>query len=142
MGFTLKSEYALRMLLILSKSYGKEKVLSINKILEKTGNSVPSEFAEKILAVLRKRGIISTVRGRKGGYRLARPPEQITLADVIYSLEKPFIIFKDKNMCPENIKCVVEKVWNRVKEEVDRTLRSMSLKDLSEMLNEEESIQS
>ncbi|HDG62019.1 MAG TPA: Rrf2 family transcriptional regulator [Thermotoga sp.] len=141
MGFTLKSEYALRMLIVLSKSYDEGKILSVNKILEKTGNSVPGEFAEKILAILRRRGIISTVRGRKGGYRLARPPEQITLADVIYSLEKPFIIFKDKNMCPENIKCVVEKVWNRVKEEVDRTLRSMTLRDLLEMLDEE-SIQS
>ncbi|MCD6267777.1 MAG: Rrf2 family transcriptional regulator [Thermotogaceae bacterium] len=141
MGFTLKSEYALRMLIVLSKSYDEGKILSVNKILEKTGNSVPGEFAEKILAILRRRGIISTVRGRKGGYRLARPPEQITLADVIYSLEKPFIIFKDKNMCPENIKCVVEKVWNRVKEEVDGTLRSMTLRDLLEMLDEE-SIQS
>jgi len=141
MGFTLKSEYALRMLIVLSKSYDEGKILSVNKILEKTGNSVPGEFAEKILAILRRRGIISTVRGRKGGYRLARPPEQITLADVIYSLEKPFIIFKDKNMCPENIKCVVEKVWNRVKKEVDRTLRSMTLRDLLEMLDEE-SIQS
>jgi len=141
MGFTLKSEYALRMLIVLSKSYDEGKILSVNKILEKTGNSVPGEFAEKILAILRRRGIISTVRGRKGGYRLARPPEQITLADVIYSLEKPFIIFKDKNMCPENIKCVVEKVWNKVKEEVDRTLKSMNLRDLSEMLDEE-SIQS
>ncbi|RKX48088.1 MAG: Rrf2 family transcriptional regulator [Thermotogae bacterium] len=141
MGFTLKSEYALRMLIVLSKSYDEGKILSVNKILEKTGNSVPGEFAEKILAILRRRGIISTVRGRKGGYRLARPPEQITLADVIYSLEKPFIIFKDKNMCPENIKCVVERVWNRVKEEVDGTLRSMTLRDLLEMLDEE-SIQS
>jgi len=141
MGFTLKSEYALRMLIVLSKSYDEGKILSVNKILEKTGNSVPGEFAEKILATLRRRGIISTVRGRKGGYRLARPPEQITLADVIYSLEKPFIIFKDKNMCPENIKCVVEKVWNKVKEEVDRTLKSMNLRDLSKMLDEE-SIQS
>lgn len=137
MGFTLKSEYALRMLIVLSKSYDEKKVLSVNKILEETGNSVPNEFAEKILAILRKRGIISTVRGRKGGYHLAKPPEEITLADVIYSLEKPFVIFKSKDICPENIKCVIEKVWNKIKEEIDRTLKSMNLRDLIKMLDEE-----
>ena len=93
MRITALEEYGLRCLLVLAGE-GTNGQLSISEIAEKEGLSVP--YASKLLSVLRKADLVQAVRGRGGGFRIARPPEQITLLDVIVSLGGPLI---DQDHC-------------------------------------------
>ena len=54
-----------------------------------TAQSIPQKFLENILADLRNGGLVASQRGADGGYRLARPAEEITVADVIRVVEGP-----------------------------------------------------
>ena len=93
MRITALEEYGLRCLLVLAGK-GTNGQLSISEIADKEGLSVP--YASKLLSVLRRTDLVTAVRGRGGGFRIARPPEEITLLEVIVGLGGPLI---DRNHC-------------------------------------------
>ncbi len=77
-----KSSYGLRACLALCKAEGK---LSSSEIAET--ENIPQRYLEQILSTLRQGGLVESTRGAKGGYSLARPPETITVADLVSCLE-------------------------------------------------------
>lgn len=81
-------EYGLRCMLALAKR-GTNGQLSISDIAEKEGLSVP--YASKLLAILRKAGLVTAVRGRAGGFCISREPHQINVLDVMTALGGPLI---------------------------------------------------
>lgn len=81
-------EYGLRCLIALAKE-GSNGQLSIAEIAEKEGLSIP--YASKLLAILRKADLVSAVRGRGGGFCIAREPSEITLFEAITALGGPLI---------------------------------------------------
>ncbi|MEJ5230113.1 MAG: Rrf2 family transcriptional regulator [Pseudothermotoga sp.] len=133
MGITIKSEYAFKILL---EIVGCENVepLSLARILTKV--RVPKEFAEKIMVELKEAGIIESTRGRKGGYRLTRSAEKITALDVVKAVDEPDRIIKctlDENCCEDPSTCVIRKmIWEKLRESLQRTLESVTLKDMIE----------
>src|SRR5438132_13145912 len=84
MKLSLRGEYALRALLVLGQNYGPS-VVRIQTI--STAQNIPKRFLEQILNDLKTAGLVESKRGVSGGYRLARPPEEITLAPVIRHIE-------------------------------------------------------
>src|SRR5438876_5529899 len=93
MKITSQEEYGLRCLLCLAAADGQS--LTIPEIAAAEGLSTP--YVAKLLAVLRQAGLIDSVRGRAGGYRLARRPLDITLGEVLAVLGEP--IFDDPGYC-------------------------------------------
>ncbi len=93
MRITAVEEYGLRCLLTLAGK-GAEQQLSISEIAEMEGLSVP--YVSKLLSILRKAGLVNAVRGRSGGFTIARPPKDISLYEVLVSLGGPLI---DPNHC-------------------------------------------
>src|SRR5688572_31181718 len=83
---TMKTRYALKALGILSER-GMGQTTLIAEISER--EAIPRKFLEAILRELRQHGLLLAQRGRGGGYRLRRPPEQIALADIIRALDGP-----------------------------------------------------
>ncbi len=81
-------EYGLRCLLTLART-GTDGQMSISDIAEKEGLSVP--YASKLLSILRQKDLVSSVRGRGGGFCIAREPSQINLYEVITALGGPLI---------------------------------------------------
>lgn len=77
-----KSRYGLRACLALCKSEGK---LSSSEIAQV--ESIPQRYLEQILSALRQGGLVESTRGAKGGYSLARPANEITVADLVSCLE-------------------------------------------------------
>ena len=77
-----KSSYGLRACLALCKADGK---LSSSEIAE--SESIPQRYLEQILSTLRQGGLVESTRGAKGGYSLARPADEITVADLVSCLE-------------------------------------------------------
>ena len=88
MRITALDEYGLRCLVTLAKA-GPEGQLSIADIADKEGLSIP--YASKLLAILRKAKLVDAVRGRGGGFRIAREPEKINILDVITAMGGPLI---------------------------------------------------
>ena len=93
MRISALEEYGLRCLVSLAKA-GTSGQLSISDISEKEGLSVP--YTSKLLSILRKSGLVTAVRGRGGGFCIAREPHEINLLEVITALGGPLI---DPNHC-------------------------------------------
>jgi Rrf2 family protein len=83
---TMKTRYALKALGILSER-GVRQATLIADIAER--EAIPRKFLEAILRELRQHGLLLAQRGRGGGYRLSKPPEEIALAEIIRALDGP-----------------------------------------------------
>lgn len=93
MRITAIEEYGLRCLLALARR-GPDQQASITEIAEIEGISVA--YVSKLLSILRQKGLVTAVRGRGGGFMVARPLDQISLYDVLVALGGPLI---DPNHC-------------------------------------------
>ena len=94
-------------------------------------------YLEQLIGPLREAGLVTSVRGARGGYMLGRPPEEITIAEIITLLEGPITpsdcVGDDGGHvehcgCPDG--CVARGIWERVREAVVGLLSSMTLADL------------
>ena len=86
MHLSKKGIYALRSLRHLAHSYGADS-LSVADIAQREG--LPRKYLEQILSTLRKQGLLVSHFGKDGGYALRRPPQEITLGDVIRAVDGP-----------------------------------------------------
>jgi len=85
-SITTKSPYAVLALAELGRSSAGEPV-PIGELAKR--REVPVQFLEQLFAVLRRAGVISSQRGVKGGYRFARPPEEVTVLEIVELLDGP-----------------------------------------------------
>src|SRR5262245_11184528 len=97
MKITAQEEYGLRCLLQLARAEEGHS-LTIPEIAVAEGLSGP--YVAKLLAVLRQAGLLESVRGRSGGYRLAHPPSEITLGTVLRVLGEP--LFEEPAYCQQH----------------------------------------
>jgi Rrf2 family protein len=80
-NLSVKSDYAARAVLSLARHYPTNTVLRIADVARE--HAVPRKYLPQILVELKGQGIVQSVRGKEGGYALARPPAEITLGDVL-----------------------------------------------------------
>lgn len=86
MKITKRGEYALRALLALVLVHG-QRTLSLREI--SLQEKLPVKFLEQIMMVLKRANLVESVKGKHGGYSLSRPPEAITLGEVIRAVDGP-----------------------------------------------------
>ncbi|HEX5586604.1 MAG TPA: Rrf2 family transcriptional regulator [Acidimicrobiia bacterium] len=91
MKVTARADYAVRAVVELGASDGR--LMKADLIAEAQG--IPRHFLDNILNDLRRAGIVATQRGAEGGSRLARPADEITLADVMRAMEGPLAAVRD-----------------------------------------------
>lgn len=127
-------EYGLRCLLALAKE-GESGQLSINDIAEREALSVP--YASKLLSLLRKAKLVSSVRGRKGGFCISRPANEITLYEVITALGGPLIdpdhctrFSGQLDVCVHSEGCTVHHVLGSLAGYIGTYLRNTTLRDV------------
>src|SRR5882762_7219049 len=136
MKLSLRGEYALRALLVLGLNYG-QAVIRIRTIsLQQT---IPKRFLEQILNDLKSAGIVQSRRGAAGGYRLARAPEEITLAEIVRHIEGALAPvscvserFYEKCSCPDESRCAIRSVMQEVREAVVKIIERVTIADLCE----------
>lgn len=130
MRLTRAGEYAVRCVLYLAKK-GDGELVSRQEIAEQC--DVPSHFLAKIAQQLAKVGIIEILQGAKGGYRLLRRPEKITLLDVIETIIGE-IFLNDcvirPESCHNSLDCAVNRVWIRARDQLRQTLSEVTFADL------------
>ena len=103
--------------------------------------AIPEAYLEQLLTVLRKGGLIRSTRGPHGGHELARPPSEISAADVIAALEGPLVA---QNGAEEGtghgaVCCGIRELWQEVVVAAQRILESTSVEDLVERQKARES---
>ncbi len=112
---TSESDYALRMVLLLSQIGEKTDAKTLSAKM-----NVPLRFALKILRNLSACGITTSIKGASGGYMLSRPPSEISFKDIIEAIEGPIALNKclgrdaDCDRVSDKTKCVVHKSFCRV----------------------------
>jgi Rrf2 family protein len=126
-----KVRYAARAMIELALNY-KDEPIQLNDIA--CSQSISVKYLEQIMAPLRAKGYVRTQKGSKGGYHLAVSPEDITLYDIVESIEgsmAPVSCVDDKNTCERSATCVTITVWKRLKDVVKAELQSKTLADLA-----------
>ena len=98
---------------------------------------LPRAYLEQLAFVLRDAGLVLSTRGAHGGYRLARPPEAITMSEILRALEgplAPMICATDapdhELNCERTASCTVNFLWIRVRDAIAGALGTMTLADL------------
>ncbi len=128
MRLSTRSEYGLRALVSLVHRQGDQPV-PLRVIAEDEG--ISEQYLEQIFVELRRAGFVVSVRGAKGGYRLARAAEDIRVGDVIRLLEgslAPYDCLDDEGPgCVRQDRCYTRKVWQRLQDSIEDTLGQMSL---------------
>lgn len=136
MKLSLRGEYALRALLVLGLNYSRE-VVRIQAISEQ--QNIPKRFLEQILNDLKSAGIVQSKRGVAGGYRLAKRPEEVTLAAVVRHIEGALAPvscvserFYEKCSCPDESRCAIRSVMKEVREAVVKIAERVTVAELCE----------
>lgn len=128
MKVSTRGDYAARALLSLAL-HGDEKPTSVKEIAERTG--LPQPYLEQILLAVKGAGLVRSKRGVGGGYVLARPPSEITLAEILAAVDGPLHTpIEPHDHCEGH--CMLQEVWNTVSEEMRRLLDGHTLAELVE----------
>lgn len=125
-----KGEYGLRALFDLAQRYGKGPIQS-QDIHRRQG--VDENYLNQILLLLRKAGLIESLRGPQGGHQLARPPAQITVLEALVALEGPLLPTDTAAGTPESETIdreVVRDVWRDTRAALEAHLGGLTLEDL------------
>jgi len=120
---SVKVEYACRVLAHLAGRYGSQELLHIDFLAEK--EKVPSNYLVQILSELRNGGLIVSRRGKQGGYALARPPETITLYDIVVVIESDLIEMTGKPVGVSGPR--VTEIWEEMRQTLEAKARSFTL---------------
>jgi Rrf2 family protein len=127
---TREADYAVRCVLYLARKPGK--VSNVKEITEPM--QIPHSFLAKILQRLVKAGIVQSVRGAGGGFRLTKKPEEITLYDVIKATSGPLSINEcvvDERACQLSSTCSVHPIWTEIRDDIERKLEKQNFKTLA-----------
>jgi Rrf2 family protein len=129
-----KTDYALRAAAELARAAADETGPVKGESISKT-QSIPKKFMENILHDLKRSGIVRTRRGASGGYWLALPAEEISLADIIRAVEGP--LANVRGDWPEAVEYSgaaehLQEVWIAVRANLRAVLESVTLADLVE----------
>ena len=136
MKLSLRGEYALRALLVLGLNYD-DSVVRIQTISDQ--QNIPKRFLEQILNDLKSAGLVQSKRGVAGGYRLARRPEEISLAAVVRHIEGALAPvscvserFYEKCSCPDESRCAIRSAMKEVRDAVVKVAERVTIADLCE----------
>ena len=130
-----KAKYALQALAYLAQHYKAETPVLIGTIARE--KSIPIKFLEAILCELRNENVLTSIRGRNGGYRLAEPPKKITLARVIRIVDGPIALlscaslhfYKPCENCNEQT-CGLSPVMKEARDAILRVLEKRTINDI------------
>ena len=95
---------------------------------------IPLELMAKVLQSLARRGLVTSLQGTRGGYRLARPTSQITVADIIQAIDGPLTVTacsSEAENCDQYAKCNVRDPLWRIRERIISALTTCTLQEIA-----------
>ncbi|MDW7678475.1 MAG: Rrf2 family transcriptional regulator [Bacillota bacterium] len=143
MILSTKGRYGLKAMYELGLHYGKGPI-PLKVIAER--QRIPENYLEQLIAILRKAGLVKSVRGAQGGYLMLRPPDEVTVGQVILALEGPLAAAEcvgdpHSPKCRLSESCVTRGVWEKISESINTVIDNITLQhmiDEQQPLNEKE----
>jgi Rrf2 family protein len=133
--FSSTEEYGLRCMLQMAKK-GHQGMATIVELAKK--EDLTSAYVAKIMSALRKGGLVQSIRGQSGGYRLAKTPQEITVNDVVEALGGKFFSPEEycltssgaHETCIHTVDCAVRSLWTGLSLAITSYLKKCHLSDL------------
>ena len=141
MKIPTKSRYGLQFMLMLAAHYRKG-VIPLREIAEQ--ENLSEKYLEQIVALFTKAGLVKSVRGARGGYRLAQPPESIRASDVLRLSGDPMLPRTEilgESVETDEESPAVASLWTDIEAAVTRVVDNISLADLAQRQQEGQMIQ-
>ena len=131
MKISTKGKYGLRAMIDLAQ-YREQEAVSISSIAQR--QKISESYLEQLVAKLKKAGLVISIRGAAGGYRLARPASDISVGDVLRALEGDvravICTAQTEEGCEGEELCVTKYVWQRINESIEKTVDEMMIDQL------------
>ena len=142
MKLSTKGRYGLRAMIDMAR-YSEEEPVSISSIAVRQG--ISEGYLEQLVSLLKKAGLVKSIRGAGGGYILARAMDDISVGDILRALEGSLepvrcAAFYSEEGCTASDGCVTKYVWQKINESIARAVDEMNLEELvseSERINPE-----
>ena len=132
MKLSARTRYGVRAILELAEN-ASEGPLQLRVIARR--QEISAKYLEQLMAVLKSAGFVRSIRGAKGGYVLAKPPDRIRLNEVFHCLEGSVTTTEcvdNSQLCRRAPDCAARLLWAQVAQAIEAVLQSMSLRDLIE----------
>lgn len=133
----MRADYGARAIIDLAQRHGK----GLTQTAEiATRQRIPESYLEQLLTIVRKAGLIRSVRGPAGGHELVHAPSEITLGDVLDALEgasSPSACMDD-GVCSVSRNCVLQDVWRDLADSYQRIVHGITIEELAERQAERE----
>ncbi len=130
MKLSTRSRYGTRLLLDMAENYHNGPIHLV-KIAQRQGISV--KYLEQIIIPLKKARYVKSVRGPKGGHLLAKPPEEITVGEIVALLENSASLVEcsyDEDVCARADTCPTRHLWREAAQAMFDRLEAVTLADL------------
>lgn len=126
MKLTTKGRYAVTALLDLAINQSNGPI-TVARLAERQGISVT--YLERLAGIMRAKGLLKSVRGKNGGYVLARSAEEITLADIIAAVEEKIDATRchGKGNCHDGAMCLTHHLWDDLNHKISHYLQEITL---------------
>lgn len=132
MKISTKGRYALRIMADIA-IYGKDKNVSIQELSSR--NKISDKYLEQIISLLAKNNLVTSFRGAQGGYRLSRPANEISAADILNVTEgnlKTVTCITSGVKCDLSEKCLTVNFWGKLNDLITDFFQSTTLEDIIE----------
>jgi len=136
MRLSAKVEYGVRAMAVLAIHHQGEP-LPLREIAEQ--EQISLKFLEQIFPDLKRAGLVTSMRGSRGGYRLLRPPEEIRVGDIVRAVEGPITPINclaegdDDTCCHRRGACLTRQVWEKLRDRINDVLDEVTLDELMEI---------
>lgn len=131
MKLSTRGRYGLKAMYLLSQYYG-EGPIPLKIIADK--ENLSESYLEQLFGTLRRNDLLESVRGAQGGYMLSREPSEITVGEILRTLEGDLApadcIGIDDVQCSQEETCATKGVWIKIKNSIDDVVDSITLKDM------------
>ena len=132
MKLSTKGRYGLRAMIDLAR-YSEVEPVSINSIAAR--HNISERYLEQLVALLRKAGLVKSIRGATGGYILAKNAAEISVGDILRALEGSLepvkcAAFYSEEGCMASDGCVTKYVWQKINDSINETVNQMMLDEL------------
>ena len=132
MKLSTKGRYGLRAMIDLAR-YSEVEPVSINSIAAR--QNISERYLEQLVALLRKAGLVKSIRGATGVYILAKDAAEISVGDILRALEGSLepvkcAAFYSEEGCMASDGCVTKYVWQKINDSINETVNQMMLDEL------------
>ncbi|MGI6584432.1 MAG: Rrf2 family transcriptional regulator [Gracilibacteraceae bacterium] len=131
MILSTKGRYGLKIMYELALNYGNGP-MPLKEVAQR--QQLSETYLEQIIAHLKKGGLVTSIRGAQGGYELIRKPEEISVGEIIRTLEGPLApaecVLDDEPECTKAEYCVTRLIWEKIMESINNVIDSITLNDM------------